>query len=425
MAAASKRTYPAESADIKHYISGQKKRNDHYLHAVIQFDRPIQFELLKKAVQATAKAVPLLSCRFVETEEEAYWQEAGWKPQDMVYLINTDDREKTLYENLIVKLDEKKGPQLRLAVVRDTQGDSLAIVMNHMVCDGGGIKDYLYLLSRCYTSLHDNSDDDLQKLLFPGRRSINQVFDAMTDSQLEKIKNAELHQHLQSGKDRLPLTGDENRPFIITHKISSNQFDTIKNYTKQRGATINDALFSAYVCALSRTLETSRIVLDCPVNIRTFLPKDVQPGICNLTSNIVCAVPATAGESFDKALQSVKEVMDTQKGSLEPLKVYWDLEQTYQTLPLQEAKKHFPKIYSIPFNGMTNIGILDDRQLRFGDAQPIDAYISGSIKYTPYFQVAVTTFRKEMTFSTNFHGTKEDYEWLDHFVNQMIGYLPD
>lgn len=424
MTTCQKNIYPAESADVKHFISGEKKRNDHYLHAVIRFDRNVDIGLLKKAVQATFKAVPLLTCRFVESDRKAFWEDAEWTADDMVFLIKSTDRERDVQDNLVIKPDEKVGPQLRITVIRDEEADTLAIILNHMICDGGGIRDYLYLLSKCYSAFAVDPDHAIVDMPDPGLRSIHQVFGSMSPEQMGRIRNAELQSYPQSEKDHLPLTGDAQHPFIITHQLPAAQFDLIKDYAKTRGATVNDALFAAYVCALSDALKTDRIVLDCPVNIRAYLPKGHQPGICNLTSNIICAVPSHAGESFDEALMSVKKVMDQQKGNLEPLKVYWDLEEVYQTLPLSEAKKRFPQIYSIPFNGMTNIGILDDKQLYFNGLRVEDALISGSIKYAPYFQIAVTTFRKAMTFSTNFHGTDDDYRWLDNFVNKMIGYFP-
>ncbi|RYM04942.1 hypothetical protein EWH99_07980 [Sporolactobacillus sp. THM7-7] len=418
-----RKTYPAESADIKHLISGQKKRNDHFLHGVIRFDRPIDILLLKKAVRATFKTVPLLTCRFIETEDSARWEEAGWTEDDMVYLAETNDREQEVQKNLVIKLDETAGPQLRITVIRENDGDTLVIVLNHMICDGGGIRDYLYMLARCYTTLADGADP-VPNLPDPGSRSINQVFDHMTQEEIRQIKNAPLHGYKQTEKDHLPLQGDGANPFIMTHKVSAEQFATIRSYAKKHGATINDALFAAYVCALSRELDTDLIVLDCPVNLRPYIPENVQPGLCNLTSNIICAVPTHTGESFDEALRSVKKVMDKQKTSLDPLKVYWALEDIHRRYPLSEAKERFPKVYRIPFNGMTNIGIMDERQLRFADLHIEETYLSGSIKYAPYFQIAVTTFRKAMTFSTNFHGTEDDYRWLDRFVKRMIGYFP-
>ncbi|MCL1632630.1 condensation domain-containing protein [Sporolactobacillus sp. CPB3-1] len=418
------KTYPAESADIKHFVSGEKKKNDHFLHAVIRFDRMIEEDLLIQAVHSTLSALPLLSCRYVEANEEAFWEEAGWQAQDMVRIVDTRFPDTAIQEQLTRKLNEKKGPQLQIAVIRHQEKDTLAILLNHMICDGVGIKDYLYLLSECYSRLAEGLPLRHPLIANPNARSIHQVFDSMSVQQMEQIKHARLTRYDQSAADHLPLQGNSNHPFILTHQVAAERFESIKKYAKKRGATINDALFAAYVCALSEIVRADPIVLDCPVNLRAFLPENSQPGFCNLTSNITCVVPSHVGERFDEALYSVKKVMDAEKESLEPLRVYWDLEEAYRTHSLQDAKKLFPTIYSIPVNGMTNIGIINDKALQFHGLEVLDAYISGSIKYAPFFQVAVTTYKKQMTFCTNFHGTEEDHQFLDDFVNKIIGFLP-
>ncbi|MFT8316828.1 MAG: condensation domain-containing protein [Sporolactobacillus sp.] len=417
--------YTAESADIKHFISGMKQRNDHYLHAVIDFPGEIDPAQLKQALRATFRAMPLLTCRFVKTEDQAYWEEAGWTEADMVRLIASDDRAQDVQRQLVQKLDEQKGPQVGLSIIRVDQRDSLVIVLNHMICDGGGIRDYLYLLCECYNLIGRKGHPEQLQMPSPQRRSFNQIFDYLSDKQLQEVKAATVHHFQQTEADHLPLEGDSAHPFVIRHRISAERFEKIKAYAKAHGATINDALFAAYLCALSNVLQVKQIVLDCPVNVRAYLPQDYVPGFCNLTSNIICAIPSHAGETYEEALKSVKQVMDRQKDSLEPLKVYWDLEQAYQNLPLAEAIAAFPTIYKIPINGMTNIGILDPKKLTFGSLEPIDASISGSLKYAPYFQIAVTTFKKAMTFSTNFHGTEKDYLFLDQLVQKMIASFPD
>jgi Uncharacterized protein containing a NRPS condensation (elongation) domain len=418
--------YPAESADVKHFISGQQKRNDHFLHAAVRLNGKSDIDLLKRALTALFPAVPLLTCRFQADENRAEWISGEWTAEDMIRLVETEDREQALQDHLVIQLDEQAGPQARITVIREPGCDTIAFVFNHMICDGGGFRDFLYLLSRSYSyfETHPSADRLPFPLPDPEKRGMDQVFNGMSPQQVDEIRKAELHSYAQTEKDHLPLTGDAEKPFIIHHKVDRKQFQFIKSYARKQGATINDALFAVYICALSEVLPVETIVLDCPVNARAYLPKGYLPGICNLTSNYICAVPKLADPSFDEALKRVKQVMDREKVSLAPLKVYWELDEVYKKRPLAEAVQEFPKIYRIPINGMTNIGILDPDQLNYGDCQAVDAFISGSIKYAPYFQVAVTTFNGEITFSTNFHGTEQDHLWLEQFVDRMIHFFP-
>ena len=57
---------------------------------------------------------------------------------------------------------------------------------------------------------------------------------------------------------------------------------------------------------------------------------------------------------------------------------------------------------------MTNIGVLDAARLSFGDLRPTDAYLCGSIKYKPYFQLAMSSYQDELTLSVNLYGSASD-----------------
>ena len=73
---------------------------------------------------------------------------------------------------------------------------------------------------------------------------------------------------------------------------------------------------------------------------------------------------------------------------------------------------------------MTNIGIIDKNKLVFDGLRIKDTFICGSIKYKPYFQIAVTTFDNEITLSINFCGTEGDKikitEFLATFDNELL-----
>jgi NRPS condensation-like uncharacterized protein len=48
-----------------------------------------------------------------------------------------------------------------------------------------------------------------------------------------------------------------------------------------------------------------------------------------------------------------------------------------------------------------------------------EAYLTGAVKYEPYFQVAVSTFDDNCTLSCNMYGTKHDRELLESFLAEM------
>jgi len=51
------------------------------------------------------------------------------------------------------------------------------------------------------------------------------------------------------------------------------------------------------------------------------------------------------------------------------------------------------KEYRNPPLAMSNIGVIDSRRLSFDDVPVASAYITGSVKYSPLFQLALSTFQ--------------------------------
>jgi NRPS condensation-like uncharacterized protein len=74
---------------------------------------------------------------------------------------------------------------------------------------------------------------------------------------------------------------------------------------------------------------------------------------------------------------------------------------------------------------MTNVGILDAAQISFGELCPYDAFLCGSIKYKPYFQLAMSSYKDELTLSVNLYGSASDQDRVLSFFDEIDGELPD
>ena len=72
-----------------------------------------------------------------------------------------------------------------------------------------------------------------------------------------------------------------------------------------------------------------------------------------------------------------------------------------------------------PLICMTNIGILDSEKLIFGNSSIEDAFMCGSIKYKPHFQLALTSFKDSITFSVNLYGNPKDKENIEYFFTLL------
>jgi NRPS condensation-like uncharacterized protein len=233
-----------ETFDAMQYFYGMV--HDPLIHCLIHFSGHVDEVALKKAVTLSENALPLLRCSFDATGKRPYWKDQGFTAENIVQVIKAGPNVEEQKERLLAStIDITRQPQLKIYLVGEQSPDTLCIIMNHMICDGAGFKEYLYLLSDLYTQSQNNMALT-PSLEFPSR-SARQLFANFSFS--EKLKILFSKYDLSMPKNQLAyyLQGDNSNPFFVTHRISKENFLTIKGYAKKRGVTINDMILTAYV----------------------------------------------------------------------------------------------------------------------------------------------------------------------------------
>ena len=205
-----------------------EKYNDHQLHGVILFEEQIDFECMKKAVFFTMKALPVLNSRFVEGFVRPYWEGIDTVIEDLVTFTDNSDAKEEIDAFLTSKTDEFKGPQLKVRIVRDSDKDTLCIVMNHMICDGAGFKEYLYLLGSIYTNLRKDAAYE-HEYKVGGSRSLRQILRQVNT--FDKLRLLLMLHHLSKHNSGFffPLSGDSvTSPLILAYKLNSDRYHMLK-----------------------------------------------------------------------------------------------------------------------------------------------------------------------------------------------------
>lgn len=297
--------------------------NDHQVHAVINFDGLLDRDCLQKAVFLTMELTPLLGSKFVVNKFRPYWEKVSqFQATDIISFVDSPNPEEELSRFITGMTNELTGPQLMVRVIgsfnKDTEGikDTLCIVINHMVCDGAGFKEYLYLLSAVYTKLLNGTDHFAE--YHHGSRSAKQIY--RTLKLRDRLKIFLLPNQPQKNKKKIyfPLSNaeDPRTPFILTHKLASDRFHLLKAYGKKYSATINDIILTAYYRALSKILDLKpdeSLTIPCMVDLRRYLPNNQADAICNLSSMIICNIGPEIGTNFAETLRKVNQAMTAQK----------------------------------------------------------------------------------------------------------------
>jgi NRPS condensation-like uncharacterized protein len=406
----------AESFDVMQYLYGRV--HDPLMHCMIRFSGHIDAVILKKAVTLSGETIPLIRCCFDVTARRPCWKEQCFTGEDIVNVIKEEPNDKEQSERLLAStIDIIHEPQLKIFLIKAEQFDTLCVIINHMVCDGAGFKEYLYLLSDIYTKLEGNVNDISNPECYS--RGTGQLFSGFTLTEKLNILFSKYDLPKQKQQMEICLEGDSNVPFFVTRCIAKEQFLHLKAYAKSEGATVNDMVLAAYVRLLSRKIGSDRIVIPCPVDLRKYLCIGRKHGICNLTSNFICDVTVCEHDTFHETLSQVSCQMKRQKMSRKCLKPVVMLELAFHILPFRTIKRIFGKIFTIPVISFTNLGVIDKELLKFGNAYVLNAYLTGAIKYVPYFQIAISTYDDSCTLSSNLHGTPQDKIWTECFLEEL------
>ena len=152
------------------------------------------------------------------------------------------------------------------------------------------------------------------------------------------------------------------------------------------------------------------------VDLRRYLPNNRAEAICNLSSMIICNIGPEIGANFTETLLKVKQAMHAQKKGYPGLHGLSTLNALFKFLPFATVRKLIKQKFVNPLIAITNIGIIDSGRLVFGKIPVADAFMTGSIKYPPYFQLALSTFNNTITFSVNLYGSEYDRELIQKFL---------
>jgi len=140
----------------------------------------------------------------------------------------------------------------------------------------------------------------------------------------------------------------------------------------------------------------------------------------NLSADAFPLIRSSFNETQNKSYWEDKE-----KSNIACIKSVNLMEKLFDIFPYKLAKDIIKKRFSNPLIAFTNIGIIDKTRLTFGKIGVVEAYMTGSIKYSPYFQLAISTFNDQATLSINLYGTQSDRNTISFFLDKLAQELND
>lgn len=409
--------YKAEIFDKFQYLYYAMGFSDHQVRCVITFNNNVNIAVMEKAAGLLMTTVPALSRKYVNLGSKSYWED--------IDLSNYESQFRTTYSRdefdrfLCSGTDEESGPQIKFCLLRE-KTDTLAMVLNHMVSDGAGFKQCMYLFSDIYSGLIKNPDYT-PGLVVDGDRGLNGILGNIGLRQKARSFLFGRGDNNQKSNDEFfSCKRADSEPFIVSREMPHDLYYNIKEFCHASGATVNDVILASYLRVLSEMLhmEDKEIAVPIMVDMRRYLKDKSFSSLTNLSSTSIVKLRIPLGEKLTETISKTNAIMEKKKEKGLGINTFMKLHLGFK-VPLVNAYEIMRKVLKNPKISMTNIGVIDPAKLVFSGTEVKNAVIYASIKYLPYFQISVTSFNDTMTLGAGLYGNDEDKIRIENLLLSM------
>ncbi len=406
----------ATGHDIYNYVARYGTGN-FQLQPVLLLKDKLDYSRLEKSVMLSVMAEPILGCRFVEAETPF------WKPLenidkvDFCSLEETSDSEGSIKRYLDSSLDMDNDPMVKIRLVRSEKSDVLIIKLNHACCDGGGVKDYIQLLSDIYTRLGDGDGTYLPMPHERTRRDQDCLFSSLgiADPEMAWIPGSEIS--TPTWPFPWKLCGSPSARTVV-FRLPDEQLTGLEDYSSNSGCTINDLMLTAFYRAMARigyASYGSPMEIPVTVDLRRYLPEGKTEAIRNFSGSVNTRIIMAEGDTFDDTLSKVTEVMSDIKSEYPGLQSAIGLERleklsfcetlAYFQVPPKEKQDAATSLYycgdkCLPT--LSNLGYISKTPILFGDIEVQEIYVVPPVVKAPGLLLMVSTYKRVITLTAGY-----------------------
>lgn len=397
---------------------------DRMVHAKLTYEGSFDMEVLKNVVLFMVEKAPVLHSSFNTTVIEPYWKEENYTIDDIVSYEKVEDADKVADEWLLGVIPYDNNVQIKIAVFEDDKHSVLASRNNHMCMDGGDLKYFLATLCENYTNLKAGNYSALH--MKSGSRSYDQVYSKLEGEDLKHAKN--LYKNISKTEDKVAFPWSESVPEdtnkIIKRVINEEDFDKLRALAKKMGITVNDAIMAAVfrslyeMCGLK---DTDSLTVSCAIDLRKHIVEGgLQGGLTNHTAWMAVRTMSKGESIQDTIVNVIRSTKGFKRDKFMGLYSLPLLKLAYTIFPQDIAEFAIKAGYTNPLIAVSNMGLLNDQKLTFDGMKLVDGFISGAVKYKPFFLMSVTTLLGRVTLSTAIRGNQKDVDIANRYFDLVL-----
>lgn len=137
------KTYSTQPLDLMQFIN--TKYHEPFIHERIELEGALNADRLTESLDTLVSLFPILKCRY-DSKENVYVEQDDITGKDLLRVADGADKNALLTESLDMN---KQLIQFTLSE------NTLYITVSHLVCDGSGFKQLIYLLCDIYNGNYD------------------------------------------------------------------------------------------------------------------------------------------------------------------------------------------------------------------------------------------------------------------------------
>lgn len=352
---------------------------------------------LKQAVNYSAKIIPELLCTYDFSKN--CFLDAGYTVDDVVQCGIPSDT--------VLQPDLSVYPQIQIFFAPQQKHEQITVVMSHLLADGDGFLQYLYLLAALYNGKEPPSSNS---------RKIAPLLEGTHRKAITKYRRRRKHQALQ------PLRSKKKseQHHCITSRISAEDMQLLYQKAKQAGVTLNDIFITAYARVIAKAQNMDTVTLPCPADLRRFSPMKNKLTIANMTGiyrQVFVTVPA--GATFDTVLKQVHREMKRQKAERRCFDGIKALHCAFYKIPKRVLTAIIKATHSLSPVSYTNIGVIRAERLCFRDCTVKSCFLTGAYRLPPDFQMTISTFKDTCTLNCTLLGSLNDQQCGQQILEQV------
>lgn len=419
----------AEMWDKVQYIF--KNYYDGMMHCAFEYEGIVDAKIMSAAIKQVVDKVDVLHSSFVANPISPYWKvNYDYTEDDVLTVVEDDDFIAQIQKILTRKIDCKGKLQFEFTLLHGKNRSMLCFLINHMCFDGRDFISFGKTICETYNGLKQNPD--YKAKVKTGSRSAKQVYNDLPPELAKKAKMLYKNVSLTNIKLAFPFDppADTDKSHIMKVDLEAEALEKAKARGKREGYTVNDIYLAAFFRAIAKYFknvdESTPAEITSMMDLRRYIKGNDTAGFTNLTSYMPCKMTDGVGKDFEDTLKRVAKTLKPHKEnpllglSGLPLMAF-----AFQAFPFAVSQIAVKLGYTNPLVGMSNIGIIKSENVDLIDCPATGAFMTGTVKYKPYMQVACTTFKGKATFTISERCSKNDIVLMREFLEYMTGLIRD